>query len=33
MLESTLCLWIQVHLLVDSRVEEVSSLDSDNNSS
>ena len=32
-LESALCFWIQVHPLVDSRVEEVSSVDSDTNSS
>ena len=28
-----MCLWIQVHPLVDSRVEEVSSVDSTTNSS
>ena len=32
-LESGLCLWIQVQPLVDSRVEEASSVDSDTNSS
>ena len=33
LLESALCLWTQVHSLVDSRVEEVSSVDSDSNHS
>ena len=33
MLESVLCLWIQVHPIVDSRVEEVSYVDSESNPS